>query len=360
MANIVNNKGLPSPFVEAITFSDFLPAGNFSAYRIQEAPQITKLKKDHSIDEDASDKIWMLISRALLQVIENGNHNARNAKAFATTVSFLSNEMYREDVSDEEADQIKQAIGVIDRMSLRVHDKDDRYMIRQTMSMEVSVKFTIFKGTPGELEQHDNVSVFDTIPLYDKEDKILYYPRLCDVTHAYKAELREVWIREANIQAEILRSNGHEVDKIIALMIFKDWNRFRPGRQENYPKSQLETMSLPVREKQKVQHFIIQRAAQHLRAKFGDVAECSPSDRWAEADSFVVVRPGSTRALKRTMTYDEAVTWLASNRARLFDAEVKKIPGKSRRCDGYCPVSEHCKQWQKLKQDTFGSNTKDE
>lgn len=352
MAEIINTKGLPSPFVEAITYSDFLPAGNLSAYRLQEPPQITRLKKDNKIDEDVADKVWTLISRALVQVIENGSSNMRARRSFANVIQFVSSvSKLEEDESKKQA--MINVIGTLDAISTQYLPIDDRYIMRQSYGIDVETEFTIFKGTDKESTQSGSVSVFDTIPLYDKVDKVLYYPRLCDTLHAKRSEMRDSWVRESNIQALILRSNGYDVESIKCIMIFKDWTRSKSLITKDYPSKQIEVMSLPVRDNAKVSSFVKARAAQHLRLSFGDIAECSPSDRWAEADQYVVVRKGKSRVEKRSLTYDEAVTWLAMNRDRYYDAEVKTMPGKSRRCESYCPVRDFCKQWDKIKADTY-------
>lgn len=352
MSEIINTKGLPSPFVEAITYSDFLPAGNLSAYRLQEPPQITRLKKENKIDEDVADKVWTLISRALVQVIENGSVNMRARRSFINVIQFIS------DISKSEVDEGKKTallnmISMLDSISEEHLPADDRYIMRQSYGVDIDTSFTVFKDTEEEATYNGSVSVFDTIPLYDKEDKVLYYPRLCDTLHAKRSEMRESWVRESNIQALILRANGYEVASIRCIMIFKDWTRAKSLTMKDYPSKQIEVMSLPVRDNAKVGSFVKARAAQHLRLQHGDIAECSPSDRWAEADQYVVVRKGKSRVEKRSLTYDEAVTWLAMNRDRYYDAEVKTMPGKSRRCESYCPVRDFCKQWDKIKADTY-------
>jgi hypothetical protein len=352
MSEIINTKGLPSPFVEAITYSDFLPAGNLSAYRLQEPPQITRLKKENRVDEDVADKVWTLISRALVQVIENGSSSLRNARSFANVIQFIS------DISKSELDESKKAvmlnmITTLDAISSEHLPLDERYIMRQSYGIDVDTSFTVFKDTPEEATYTGSVSVFDTIPLYDKQDKVLYYPRLCDTMHAKKSEMRESWVREANIQALILRSNGYDVESIRCIMVFKDWTRAKSLTMKDYPTKQIEVMSLPVRDNAKVSAFVKARAAQHLRLQHGDVAPCSPSDRWSEADQYVVVRKGRSRVERRSLTYDEAVTWLAMNRDRFYDAEVRTLPGKSRRCESYCPVRDFCKQWEKIKSETY-------
>ena len=354
MADIINTKGLPSPFVEAITYSDFLPAGNLSAYRLQEPPQITRLKKDHKIEEDVADKVWTLISRALVQVIENGSTNMRMRRSFTAVIQFIS-DISKLEEDNGKADAMISIIASLDAISSEYLPVDDRYIMRQSYGIDIEVPYVVFKGTDKELSQVGNVSIFDTIPLYDKQDKVLYYPRLCETLHAKKSEMRDSWVRESNIQALILRSNGYEVDSIKCIMIFKDWTRSKAVNMKDYPSKQIEVMSLPVRDNAKVASFVRARASQHMRLQHGDIAECSPSDRWSEADQYVVVRKGKTRVEKRALTYDEAVTWLAMNRDRYFDAEVKTMPGRSRRCESYCPVRDFCKQWEKIKSDTYES-----
>lgn len=358
---ITNTKGLPEPFVQAISFNDFLPAGNLSAYRAQEPPQITRLKKLNKIEEDVSDKIWTLLSRTLVQVVENGVDSARHRRSFTNVIQMIS-DIANDELNEEVKAVLHETIGRLDKISAEYIPADDRYLLRQSFSIKVTTPFTIFKGTENEQNLSGTMYVFDTIPMYDTVDKILYYPRICNVFHAEKPEMRDTWVRESNVQAAILRANGFEVSAIKAIMLFKDWNQ---GRAEadidgktGYPQKQVEVISLPVNNPDKVNKFITARVAQHLRLEHGDIAKCSPSDRWETATEYAVVRPASTRlaketVVKRTFTETEANTWLAKHRDRYTNGIVKKKPGRSKRCEGYCPVAQYCPQWKEIKANNY-------
>lgn len=355
----VNKKALPGPLADAITFSDFAPSGTLSAPRLIDAPQVAFLKRHNNLEDDVSEKVWMLINKALVQVVENGDTGHRARRAFATVSTALVGIQNTEVAStspDKKSEEWLGALGtIIQDLDTIVSEyfpaEQDRFLVRQSYGVEISESFAAFKGTDKEFPSQAKATIFDTIPLYDKHSKTLYYTRICNTYHATKPELRNAWVRESNVQAYILHHNGIVVEKIAAVMIFKDFQPSLVGNRKDYPSSQVEVVALPLHPIEKTDSFVRTRLRQHLRADMGDVALCSPSDRWADADTYVVLRPGSNHVKKKAFTYDEAVTWLAQNRVRLNDGYVSTRAGRSKRCESWCPVRDVCPQWKKEREE---------
>lgn len=69
---ITNNFGLPQPLVNAVTFSDYKKPDNaFSVTELLLPPQLAalRLKHDSEIEEDASERIWLLLGSAGHEVL---------------------------------------------------------------------------------------------------------------------------------------------------------------------------------------------------------------------------------------------------------------------------------------------------
>jgi len=343
-----NTKNLPIPIADAIAFSDFFPAGQLSASKLIDSSQIASLKKVNSVEEDVSDKVWTLISKALLQVIENGSESQRHRRAYSIVISSLTSIQDKEKEHEKDAQReeaIATLIGNLDALLQSYYPPTDRYLIRQSYAVEFEETYVCFKGTDKEFTDTKSTTIFDTIPLYDKETKTLYYTKICNTFHATKSDLRNSWVRESNMQAYILQVNGFDVEKIEAIMIFKDFSAARVDSPD-YPKSQIETMLLPLHRSEDIEKLIHIQLKKHMRAYHGDVAECTPSERWAESDSWSVKTKGLPRAHKTGLqSIEEAEAWLGANRVRFINAEVEFKKGKSRRCESYCPVREHCQQF---------------
>lgn len=360
---LTNNNNIPAPIVDAIEFNTFVPAGQISVRRLVDGPQVFYLRRHHNLEEDISDKAWTLMQKCLTQIIANGSISHRMRQAFGTVIGELAARQAQERVhlKDEEREQIIGAlIGNLDALLQEWYPPTDRFLIGQSYGVEFEETFTCFKGTDKEFTSTEKTSIFDTIPLYDRETKTLYYTTLCDVAAATKPDMRNSWVRESNLQAYILSTNGYQVDRIEAAMLFKNWTRGRIGNKD-YPKSQFEMMTLPIHKNEDVEKLIHLQLKRHLRERNGDVPECLGSERWAEADTWMVRSPGIEKAhRKNLLTEREAVEWAATNRFRFMKAEVIHVPGRSNRCFGYCPVRSVCPQWKKESEAAAKNNAKDE
>lgn len=359
---ITNTKQFPAPFVDAINFSDFSPTGTVTLSRLVDSPQIAHLRRHNNLEEDIADRAWSLISKALLQVIENGDQSHRFRRAMSTTVQALIDiqaqcriDPVMAEAPEEEVGEHIDAIGEIanklDMLSQEYFSSDkDRYMIRQSYGVSFEESYTCFKGTDKEFSGKEQQTVFETIPLYDKQEHVLHFMKICSTYHATKSDMRNSWVREANIQAYILQKNGFPVKSITATMIFKDFSSGKLGVQKDYPTSQMQSMQLPIHKMEDTEKLIKVQLRRHLRASNGDVPECLPNERWADADSWIVTRPGAKRPLKRCQSEQEALQWLGSNRVKAVDGYIEKEPGKSKRCESYCPVRDVCEQWKKQRE----------
>lgn len=349
MSNTQTNiKNLPQPFVDAISFSDFHPAGQLSVKKLIDAAQIAYLRRHNNIPEEVSEKVWTLISNSLLQVIENGSESHRARRAFSTVIAAVTSIQAQEmlSIKDEVREEaIATLIGNLDALLQQYYPPTDRFLIRQSYGLEFEETYTSFKGTPKEHTATEKITIFDTIPLYDKEAKILYVPKICNTFHATKSDMRQHWVRESNMQAYILIMNGLPVEKIEVMMVFKDFTAARIG-DKDYPKSQTEAMILPLHQNKDIEKVIHIQLKKHLRALKGDVAPCTHDERWAENDTWIVKSPAVTRPHKAGLqTKEEAEAWAGANRVRFMNAQVEPRKGKSKRCMDYCPVRGVCPQW---------------
>lgn len=350
-----NIHNIPQPFLDAIMFSDFSPIGTMTLHKLIDAPQTSHLRKHNNMEEDISEKAWTMLNKALLQVIENGDNNHRHRRAFSTTIQALVAQQNEVLEDTPETQQHKTALGEIiaalDQISTESFPADkDRYLIRQSYGVQFEESYTCFKGTDKEFSSKEKQTIFDTIPLYDKETRTLYYVKICNTFHATKSDLRNNWIREANIQAYILGINGFPVEKIEATMLFKDWTSGRIGQGNDYPKSQMESMQLPVHREEDIEKVIRIQLRRHLKAINGDVPECNDAERWAEKTTWAVKRPNVKNPARILLTEKEATDYLAANRVKLADGYIEKRPGKSKRCESYCPVRDVCGQWKALRE----------
>lgn len=350
-----NSRELPAPIASAIEKHDFVAVNNgISASRLSDAPQIAALKQMHKVQEDIADKTWALIHRGMLHVLEQGNNTSNVYRAAQAVYRAMKEQALVLKASDKnedhvEMEQLNALKDQVANFARRYYPlEQERWMIRQVLS--VDVPYTVDKPTQGgTVPMQLNKTVFDTIAMYDKQEQILYMPKICTVATAYKPHVRTPWEREANVQVYLLHYNGHPVKAVRAIMIFKDYNREQSKKIANYPSAPSQTIPLNFDSLEKIDIFVRGRLAKHHYAEEYDMPECNAADRWATADSYAVVRPGSDRYVQKKdlPTAQAAQDWINENIRLASGCVVDVVPGESRRCKDFCPVRHVCPQWQR-------------
>lgn len=148
------------------------------------------------------------------------------------------------------------------------------------------------------------------------------------------------WEAQLNMQAELLRRNGHTVNKLQIIGLIRDW-QIRDARQNpDYPQAQVVTQDIPMWTSEKVESFIHLRIAFHMAAET-ELPECSQEDRWAKPDVYAVVK--GKRAINGGLQFSlEAAEKMCRENP---GSRVEFRKGESVRCSMYCPVSEFCSQF---------------
>ena len=152
------------------------------------------------------------------------------------------------------------------------------------------------------------------------------------------------YTNKMNTYAEILRFNGHEVNRLSIVVLFRDWNAREARSNPDYPQAQVVEYDLPLWEPARAKQYIYDLVARHQDARQmldteGVLVECSDEDKWAKPTTYAVKKDGNIRALRVFKTADEAIA-LASEKGKGHTVETR--PGEYTRCMHYCPVREVC------------------
>jgi hypothetical protein len=173
---------------------------------------------------------------------------------------------------------------------------------------------------------------------------------LCDykVTTMYKAKPNEApdadYTAQLNIQAEILRMNGHTVNELRIIAILRDWSKSKTRFDEGLPQANVAVLKIPMWSSEQVRTFVMLRIHEHMEAE-NELPRCSASERWAKDDVYAVVK--GKRAINGGVQFSQetAEKICAENPG----TRVEFRQGESVRCELYCPVSEFCEQFKKMK-----------
>ena len=157
------------------------------------------------------------------------------------------------------------------------------------------------------------------------------------VTTTYKAEGDESWTRQLNILRMLAIHNGHDIERLQVVAIFRDWQRSKAERDEKYPKSNVKIIEIPVWDNDFAMAYINERIQAHQAAVAGEQVECSDEERWYAGSTYALMKEGNKRATKVASTKEEL-----GEVAKGFFIEERK--GGYRRCEGYCEVAPFCPQ----------------
>jgi len=157
------------------------------------------------------------------------------------------------------------------------------------------------------------------------------------VTSTYKADGDDSWTKQLNILRMLAIANGHDIERLQVVAIFRDWQRSKAERDEKYPQSNVKVIELPVWSNEYAMQYISERVAMHQAAVKGEEVLCSDDERWYAGSTFALMKEGNKRATKVADT-KEAL----GEPAKGFFIEERK--GGYRRCEGYCEVAPFCPQ----------------
>jgi len=321
MATILTNKhDIPEVFFKACLIDKHVTRGDISTTQLIDAPQIRRLRAEHDIEEDVSDRIWMLFGTAVHHVLERaeiGHFQARHLMEAA--------EILNEGSEDEQ----KVAQWIIkktkDKFPEVFQSKD---LIENTMSIIV-----------------DGWEISGTIDKYDFERKTLQDYKVTGSWAYVYEEAKKKWYAQQNIYAYMLRQNGYEVNNAEIIAVFKDWSKFNGMRNKDYPKSPV--MSIPVKllPDEDILKYLKSRVRKHKASVAGDNIPCTAKERWATSEQWAVKKPNGKRAVRVLPTEELADAFIAENEGFSYSGLYKEFrPGEQKRCDSFCPVRELCPQ----------------
>ena len=170
------------------------------------------------------------------------------------------------------------------------------------------------------------------------------------------------WEGQLNVEAALLRANGHPVEHLANALILRDWTESqaaRAGEDDPYPQSAVVVLPVALWELDAADHYIAKRMALHAACREAAAANvgqflCSPEERWARPTTWKVFKNANKIAERGSVTTDEARAFEMRDRlarqGRPSDKyRVERVQGDdSVRCRRYCRVRQWCPHGQRL------------
>lgn len=177
--------------------------------------------------------------------------------------------------------------------------------------------------------------------------------------------IKDSWFKQLNVYRWLCEKNGRSVDGMRIVRVFKDWSegdKKRMSRYDySYPPEPVDCIVVPFMDN--VEQYVLRRIEIH---QSDELPECDFEERWARPKKFAVHKGRKYKAERVFDTLKEALEYSALNGEREPNIHQERVsseygyyiyerPERWVRCEGYCPVSEHCSQWQEFRQATQGS-----
>lgn len=170
-------------------------------------------------------------------------------------------------------------------------------------------------------------------------DGVLQDWKVCSV---WKAGGDEGWEKQLNVLRYLAHRNGHKVDRLQVVAIFRDWKKAEASRKDDYPQQAIKAIDVPVWTLEQAEAYVLSRVSMHQRSEAGETIECNEEERWYSGTTYALMKDGGKRA-KRVVT-------IKADLGEIPDGHhVVERPGRNRRCEEYCEVSPFCAQYQAIK-----------
>jgi hypothetical protein len=162
------------------------------------------------------------------------------------------------------------------------------------------------------------------------------------------------WEYQLNIYAWLVEHvKKVPVTDLGIVAILRDWKAREVGTKEGYPEAPIKEVPINLWTMEERKQFIKDRISLHSNCDFAmetesDLPDCTPQEMWEKPAVYAVMKEGNVRAKYVMPTQHEAdlaLTELQADKPKeKFYIQVR--PGERTRCEGYCPVSTWCNQYQ--------------
>lgn len=352
-----NKKGLNEAFTKAMGAKGWY--GGEGEERYASATELVSplkpflLKKRHydEIEEDFSERIFMLLGSAVHSILEKANDipvidnmKSNVAKFFEhlsdkkidadadLTTTFIKYLMVGANGSDTVINN--NVFNEFLKRQLRVLT-DSRYITEKRLKVKIG-DYTVSGG-------------FD---LYDKETRTIEdYKTLPVWAYIYRnqegSRIRE-FTEQLNIYKLFMELNGYKVDRLQVNMVFRDYQKSKAAIDDTYP-DPVETIELEMWDNDTIKGFILEKLNEierYMHVADDDIPVCSALERWEGKSQWQVFKNANKRSTKNFYSYYDAKNFIAELNDFKNKYTINELKGKPKRCLSYCSVNKWCNFYQ--------------
>ena len=167
------------------------------------------------------------------------------------------------------------------------------------------------------------------------------------VTTVFKKHGSDSWTRQLNVLRWLAHKNGHQIDTLEVVGIFRDWRKTEAQRNPDYPQAAIQAIPVPLWDLDEAEEYVMERVAIHQAASRGEKVPCTDEERWFSGNTYALTKRGAKRA-----------TRVSTNPLDFGDVDfehysIEVRAGEYKRCQHYCDVSAFCSQWASTKKKAY-------
>jgi hypothetical protein len=162
------------------------------------------------------------------------------------------------------------------------------------------------------------------------------------VTTVWKKGGSDSWTRQLNVLRWLAHKNGHTINTLEVIGIFRDFRKSEALRDPSYPQAAIQTIPVPLWSLEETEDYVRERVAIHRAASNGIDIQCTDEERWMSPSKFALMKDGAKRAVR--------VADHAEDLGEVMEGyTIIERKGEAKRCAMYCDVAAFCTQWAKEK-----------
>lgn len=120
------------------------------------------------------------------------------------------------------------------------------------------------------------------------------------------ADGKSEWEQQLNCYAHLLRLHSFPVAALEIVAICRDWRKSEALKNPDYPQTQVAVIPIRLWSHAEAQAFIEERVRVHQAARAGELPLCTAEERWERPTKWAFVKQGAKRATKLCDTQEEA------------------------------------------------------
>lgn len=163
--------------------------------------------------------------------------------------------------------------------------------------------------------------------------------------------------KQLNLYAYLLGTSDIEVEGLVIIAWYLDWDKMKVWSDPQYPKNEIEEIRLDglwtPDEQQEFLYARIDAMKRNEDLPDDELEFCTEKETWAKPTVYAVVRPGQKRAVatKGMTSKPKAEAYIKKAKQKDKDTfQIECRPGDRTKCNDYCQAAPFCNQYKEWKE----------